>query len=154
MVIPVAVLRVSYLRWVVFHTWCPLYKMLSLVHTLWSPWIRSRCWWFPEDTTQSQQYGEVISILVPGKHSDEQNDTAVDRFFQCICNVSTLSSGVMSLFHIPTSTFLRYVSLADETWKFLMMYEADERSATLSIRTFPVEPSKSTFVDIFEDHVH
>lgn len=47
----------------------------------------------------------------------------------------------MSLFHIPTSTFLRYVSLADEIWKFLMMYEA-------------VEPSKSTFVDIFEDHVH
>lgn len=83
----------------------------------------------------------MISILVPGKHSDEQNDTAVDRFLECKCNVFILSSGVMSLFHIPTSTFLRYVSLADEIWKFLMMYEA-------------VEPSKSTFVDIFEDHVH
>lgn len=59
----------------------------------------------------------------------------------------------MSLFHIPTSTFLRYLSLVDELWKFLMMYEADERSATLSIRTFPVKPSKPTFLDIFEDHV-
>ena len=59
---------------------------------------------------QSQQYGEVISILVPGKHSDEQNDAGVDRFFQRKCNVFILSSGVMCLFHIPTSTFLRYVS--------------------------------------------
>ena len=91
---------------------------------------------------------------MPGKHSDEKNDTGVDRFFQRKCNVFILSSGVMSLFRNPTLTFLRYVSLADELWKFLMMYEADERSATLSIRTFPVKPSKPTFVDIFEDHVH
>lgn len=98
---------------------------------------------------QSQQHGKVISFLVPGKHSDEQKDTGFENLFHRKSDVFSLSLGIAFLSQVPTCTFLRYLSVADERWKFKMLYDADKASPNLSNCTFPVKPSKLTFLRYF-----
>ena len=68
----------------------------------------------------SQQHGEAISLLVPGKHSDEQEDNGVKGVLHRSLDKSTLSLGVFSLSQAPTRIFLRAPSVVESSWKFMM----------------------------------
>ena len=86
---------------------------------------------------------------MPGRHSVEQEDTEVDSVFQRKFDVFILSLGVLSLFQVPIVTFLRRVSVAGESWMFMILYKAEKGSSNLSNRTFPVKPSKLTLLRYF-----
>ena len=80
----------------------------------------------------SQQHGSVISFLVPGKHSEEQNENGVERLFHCNPETFKLSLGVPSLSQTPIRIFLRAPSVVDLLRKFIMSYEADKGSPNMS----------------------
>ena len=64
---------------------------------------------------QSQQHGSVFSLLVPGKHSDEQEDNGVKGVLHRSLDKSTLSLGVFFLFQEPTRIFLRAASVVESS---------------------------------------
>ena len=97
----------------------------------------------------SQQHGEVISLLVPGKHSDEQKDKGVEKFFHSNLDIFIFSFGVASLFQAPIQIFWRALPVVESSWKFMMSYEALKGSPNLSNRTLPVQPSKLIFLRYF-----
>ena len=71
-------------------------------------------------TVHSQQHGEVISLLVPGKHSDEQEDNGVKGVLHRSLDKSTLSLGALCLSQAPTRIFLRAPSVVESSWNFMM----------------------------------
>ena len=70
----------------------------------------------------SQHHGEVISLLVPGKHSNEQEDNGVKGVLHRSLDKSTLSLGVFFWFQAPTRIFLRPPSVVESSWKFIKFY--------------------------------
>ena len=68
----------------------------------------------------SQQHGEVISLLLPGKHSDEQEDNGVMGVLHRSLDKSTLSLGAFCLSQAPTRVFLRAPSVVESSWNFMM----------------------------------
>ena len=64
---------------------------------------------------QSQQHGSVFSLLVPGKHSDEQEDNGVKGVLHRRLDKSIFSLGVFFLFQEPTRIFLRAASVVESS---------------------------------------